>query len=481
MEAAPATIFYIHGPGALKPVSVSVIGDNIQWTYNITVQAGQTVRLGYFTIVATTRAAATAAADVLVTPSGFGGQAAMSLTTGELQSLVNYINTNQAPVLTPASPALGTTDENTTFTSDIGGAFVNNGTGSTIITDADSGAVVGGIALTGTTGRGIWSYSLDGTTFYSVGSISASSALLLPGTAQFGYTPDMQNGETSNITYRAWDQTYGTPGTKVSTVANGGATTFSSNTDTASLSVTDVNDAPVLTPASPRIGSTTEDAALDVSLWGTFVNNGPAASIITDVDSGAVLGGLAIVGTTGRGVWSYSLNGTDYKVVSAVSAASALLIPKTSTLRYTPDGSHDETATISYRAWDATSGSPGDKVDTSTNGGVTPFSVLTDTASVFVNDAPVLTQASPVLGETDENTTISFGFYTFINGGDGTTTITDADAGAIVGGIALTGASGNGAWSYSLDGASFSPVGGVSQSSALLLPYTTILRYAPIR
>ena len=76
----PAVIHYIHGPAGLQPTSVAVIGDNISWTYSITVPAGQTVTLAYFTIVSTTPAAAIAAANALVTPGGFGGQAGAFLT-----------------------------------------------------------------------------------------------------------------------------------------------------------------------------------------------------------------------------------------------------------------------------------------------------------------------------------------------------------------------------------------------------------------
>jgi hypothetical protein len=83
-------IHYIHGPLGLRPSSVSVIGDNIEWTYNLTVPAGQTVRLESFTIVATTRAAAIASANNLVTPTGFGGQAAAFLGSSDLGSLVNF-------------------------------------------------------------------------------------------------------------------------------------------------------------------------------------------------------------------------------------------------------------------------------------------------------------------------------------------------------------------------------------------------------
>ncbi len=86
----PAVIHYIHGPAGLQPASVSVIGDNIEWTYNLTVPAGQTVRLAYFTIVNSSRSAAVAAANALVTPSGFGGQAAAFLTSGELASLADF-------------------------------------------------------------------------------------------------------------------------------------------------------------------------------------------------------------------------------------------------------------------------------------------------------------------------------------------------------------------------------------------------------
>ncbi len=89
-SGTPAVIHYIHGPMGLRPVSVSVTGDNITWTYNLTVPAAQTVRLESYTIVATTRAAAVASAKALVTSSGFGGQAAAFLSPSDLTSLANF-------------------------------------------------------------------------------------------------------------------------------------------------------------------------------------------------------------------------------------------------------------------------------------------------------------------------------------------------------------------------------------------------------
>ncbi len=86
----PSVIHYIHGPVGLQPSSVEVIGDNVTWTYTLTVYAGQTVRLAYFTIVADTETVAIAAAETLVSGKNFGGEAAAFLTTDELHSLLNF-------------------------------------------------------------------------------------------------------------------------------------------------------------------------------------------------------------------------------------------------------------------------------------------------------------------------------------------------------------------------------------------------------
>ncbi len=86
----PAIVHYIHSPAGLKPTSVIRTGDNIEWTYGLTIPAGQTLRLAHFTVLSEHRADAIAAANALVTPSGFGGQAAAFLTPGELESVANF-------------------------------------------------------------------------------------------------------------------------------------------------------------------------------------------------------------------------------------------------------------------------------------------------------------------------------------------------------------------------------------------------------
>src|SRR5205807_641034 len=94
--------------------------------------------------------------------------------------------------------------------------------------------------------NGAWQFSTDGgTTWTAVGAVSNSSALLLRSTDKVRFLPDGNNGGSDTITYRAWDQTSGSAGTKVGTTTNGGTSAFSTATDTATITVTSVNDAPV--------------------------------------------------------------------------------------------------------------------------------------------------------------------------------------------------------------------------------------------
>ena len=403
------------------------------------------------------------------------------------------LTVNNAPViLTPASPVMGSNTEDAAATTVNLAAIINNGDGSTVITDVGDNPTLGGIALVGAVGHGTWEYSHDGVTFQSIGTVSAASALLLSADADLRYTPDGQNAETATITYRAWDTTSGTPGGRVdlsATTAVGGATAFSQTTDTASFSVTSVNDAPVLNPKTPSMGGTGVATAKIINLTGTFINNGTSTTNIGDVDTGNVTGGIAVTGIAGNGTWAYSTDGTTYQAISPVSEASALLLNKNASLRYTPTGTGGETASVTYRAWDTTSGANGGRVPLSAAGavgGTTAYSLASDTAlltvssTANVNNAPNLTPASPNLGSTAVGVVKTISLTgTFINNGAGTSVIADADSGDVKGGIALTATTGAGVWAYSLDGTTFFAVGTVAGNSALLLPTTASLRYTP--
>jgi T1SS-143 domain-containing protein len=195
---------------------------------------------------------------------------------------INIDNVNGAPVLDAnASPFLVAITEDAVAPSGAVGTLVSSlvdltgGGGINNVTDADGPDL--GIAITGTnSANGTWFYSTNGgTTWTAVGAVSNSSALLLEanGDTRLFFQPaaNFSGTVTDGITFRAWDETTGTAGTKVDTSTNGGSSAFSSATDTASVTVNAANDAPTI--IAPNGGS-----AFSVS-----INENTTA--VTDIDA----------------------------------------------------------------------------------------------------------------------------------------------------------------------------------------------------
>ncbi|MEZ6087261.1 MAG: cadherin-like domain-containing protein [Pirellulaceae bacterium] len=112
------------------------------------------------------------------------------------------------------------------------------------------------------------------------------------------YIPDGDNGETATFVYQAWDRTAGTASTNVlasygDASINGGTTAFSSNSSTAQIVVTSVNDAPV-----------------------DFVASGPGANLVTNgsFESGAI--GWTFTGSAGVGTGYAPTDGTNHVTFS---------------------------------------------------------------------------------------------------------------------------------------------------------------------
>ncbi|WP_192459294.1 DUF4347 domain-containing protein, partial [Musicola keenii] len=256
---------------------------------------------------------------------------------GTNQAVLSITPVNDAPTLSSgASVTLTSTSENVTSSS----TTVSSLLSATGYGDVDSGAV-SGIALTTLSGNGAWQYSTDsGANWFSVGTVSSSSALLLSATAQLRYVPDGANGETAAFSFNAWDQTSGTATTGATrgladTSTTGGSSAFSSNSAQASLTVSDVNDAPTLSSgASVTLTSTSEN----VTSSSTTVSSLLSAAGYADADSGAV-SGIALTTLSGNGAWQYSTDsGANWFSVGTVSSSSALLLSATAQLRYVPDG-----------------------------------------------------------------------------------------------------------------------------------------------
>jgi FG-GAP-like repeat len=121
------------------------------------------------------------------------------------------------------------------------------------VTDPDAGAQTG-IAVTAVTipagtPTGAWWYSTDdGVNWSQMGTVSDTSARLLAADAStrvyFQPSADFNGTITDAITFKAWDRSLGVNGSTLNTTLYN---TFSTQTDTADLTINPVNDAPTLT------------------------------------------------------------------------------------------------------------------------------------------------------------------------------------------------------------------------------------------
>ncbi|MGE8588307.1 MAG: DUF4347 domain-containing protein [Alcaligenes sp.] len=319
------------------------------------------------------------------------------------------------------------------------------------LTDADPGAVKG-IAVIGTvTTNGTWWYTLDGGANWSgVGTVSATSALLLSDTpnSRIYFQPNANfNGSAGNaLTLRGWDQSAGTVGTKVNPTTITGAVSTAS--DTVAVSVTAVNDAPLLNAATRTLTAINEDLNVGVpapaptGAVGSTVNNFIGST--SDVDAGA-LTGIAIVGAdTANGTWWYSANnGTNWTQMGAVSDSSAVLLANSTSSRvyFRPNADYNGTATLTIRAWDQTSGTNGGTADASVNGGITAFSSATGSVGITVSAVADIVADTATTAEEAPVIINVLGNDTFENSGRVVTAINGT--GITVGGPAVSVANGS--------------------------------------
>ena len=424
-------------------------------------------------------------AGTKVDTSSNGGATAFSSATDVIDVTVTAVN--DAPVLADTALTL-TVAEDAGAPSGAVGSLVSAFTGG--ISDVDSGAVKG-IAITATNEtNGTWYYTTNGgSTWTAVGAVNATSSLLLADNAStrlyFAPSANYNGNSTSALTLRGWDQTSGTAGTKVDTSSNGGNTAFSSATDVIDVTVTAVNDAPVLADTALTL-TVAEDAGAPSGAVGSLVSAFTGG--ISDVDSGAVKG-IAITATNEtNGTWYYTTNGgSTWTAVGAVNATSSLLLADNANTRlyFAPAANFNgsSTSALTLRGWDQTSGAAGTKVDTSTNGGTTAFSSATDVIDVTVtavNDAPVLADTALTLTVAEDAGAPSGAVGSLVSAFTGG--ISDVDSGAVQG-IAITATNEtNGTWYYTTNGGTnWTAVGAVSSASSLLLAdnASTRLYFAP--
>lgn len=238
------------------------------------------------------------------------------------------------------------------------------------VTDANTAPQLGIAVTAADTTNGAWWYSIDdGANWLALGSPTAGAARLLAADAgtRLQYEPfaDTHGTLATAITFRAWDRTSGSNGGTADTTTNGGSTAFSTGTDTASLVVTAVNDAPTVSAIGPS--TITEDGS-----------TGPIAFTIADVDS--------TVGTL---------------LVSATSSNTAL-IPNGNLVL----GGSGANRTITVTPAANASGGPV-TITLTVSDGAASTSTTFDVTVTAVNDAPVNTAPAAVAGHQDTPITFS--------------------------------------------------------------------------
>ena len=153
-------------------------------------------------------------------------------------------DTNDAPVLdnTSAMTLTDITEDDTNPSGNTVQSIIDSAGGNRI-TDADA-VPVEGIAVIGVDDtNGQWQYN-TGSGWTAFGAVTNTNAVLLDTAASIRFVPTANyNGPAGNITFRAWDQTSGSNGqTGVDASTNGGTTSFSTDTETATLNINPVND-----------------------------------------------------------------------------------------------------------------------------------------------------------------------------------------------------------------------------------------------
>ena len=225
---------------------------------------------------------------------------------------------------------------------------------------------------------------------------------------------------------------------------------------TVTITVTGVNDAPVLSGAI-NLTSITED---QTSNGGDLVSE-LISGEVTDVDAGAMQGIAIVTTASGNGTWQYSVdNRATWNIVGTTSNTAALLLRPEDAVRFVPDGNNGTTASVRFRAWDQTFGTAGNKINASTIGGSTAISLATATSSiavVSVNDGPTVATDNVSVTVNEGQTVANSGTYSDVDLGD-SITIT-----ASIGTVTKTGTNG-GTWSWS-----YTPTDGPAESQLVTI------------
>ena len=373
--------------------------------------------------------------------SGDQGSGGAGEATGT--TTVDITPVNDAPVIdatTPNPHFVGFTEDDINNSGQTVGSLlaqlVDPDTGENLVTDVDGDDI--GIAVVVNNGNGgTWQYSTDsGATWSNVGAVSDANALLLQETDLLRFSPDEQQGTNANLGFRAWDQSDALEaGTFADLRPTGTDSAFSLRTLSAQITVSDVNDAPVVVETGFLLTDVSEDAVDPAGDTVGDILASLSGDGITDVDINPVEG-IAVTGVDNtNGVWQYSTNdGTTWLSFGSVSSGSSTLLNTDALVRFVPDADYSGTSgNISFYGWDQTNGL--DSGDTGVSligelggtGAYSPSLAVARLQVTAINSAPTID-----LDADDSAGTSGINFNTSFESGGPAIRLTD---GAVVGDV----------------------------------------------
>ncbi len=330
-------------------------------------------------------------------------------------------------------------------------------------------------------GNGDWQYSTDaGTSWQSFGVVANNIATLLDPAARVRFLPQHNYYGPASITFRAWDQTSGSNGkTGVDVSVNGGSSAFSVATEAATIDVMAVNDPPVLDLNG--IISGTNLIANYAAGSGLVPVVAPDATV-EDYDNNEITSAIITLTTRPDG---------EAELLAVNGDASPLTVipynPATGELRLTGAGSLDLYATvlrkISYNNL-ALNPTLGNRIIAFViNDGLDDSQISTTTLLVSpFNNAPQLDPAAQMdFGDVYEDDINPVGntVSSLIKSAP-VDPIHDDDLGAHRGFAVVGSNSNDGRWQFSIDGGvSWSTMGVISDTAAVLLDTSAIVRFVP--
>src|SRR5262249_42496568 len=160
----------------------------------------------------------------------------------------------------------------------------------------------------------------------------------------------------------------------------------STATETASITVRPVNDAPVLDNSGDMtLTSISNDPPTNPGDRVSAIIASAGGDRLTDADVAAGDGGAGVGGNPNHGTGEFNTaGGAHWTPFGSPSDTSARLLAANAgtRVRFVPDPSFVGTVSdgLSFRAWDQTSGSNGGTADVTVNGDSTAFSTAAETA-----------------------------------------------------------------------------------------------------